>query len=140
MSKLPGLIPSIVGEKSSSHNLSGVPHPSVHPVTVCARSFVTLRLTSSLAPGRKGRYALRVRILKQFTFALAALFVAGLLARLAAAAFMLNQPKFLAMVVFAGVFLVTFTGLLFAGIAFLVETSLTRSQKRTPDQISWNWY
>lgn len=53
---------------------------------------------------------------------------------------MLNQSRILTVVVFVGVFLVTFTGLLFAGMAFLVETSLTRAQKRTPDQISWNWY
>lgn len=81
-----------------------------------------------------------MRILKQLTFALAAVFVAGLFARFAAATFMLNEPKALNVVVSAGVFLVTLTGLLFAGMAFLVETSLTRREKRTPDQISWNWY
>ncbi len=81
-----------------------------------------------------------VRILKQLTFTLAAVFVAGLLARLAAAMFTRNEPAVLTVVVFVGVFLVTFTGLLLAGMAFLVETSLTRSEKRTPDQISWNWY
>lgn len=53
---------------------------------------------------------------------------------------MLNQPKILSMVVSVGVFLVTFAGLLFVGMALLVETCLTRSQKRSPDQISWNWY
>ncbi|MGE5112127.1 MAG: hypothetical protein ACM3JB_14790 [Acidobacteriaceae bacterium] len=81
-----------------------------------------------------------MRILKQVTFVLAAVFVAGLLSRSAAALFMRNEPTVLTAVLFVGVFLVAFTGLLFAGMAFLVETSLTRRQKRTPDQISWNWY
>lgn len=81
-----------------------------------------------------------MRILKQITFALAALFIAGLLARLAANAFVLKEPRALTVVVFVGVFLVTFTGLLLAGMVFLVETSLTRSEKRAPDQVSWNWY
>jgi len=53
---------------------------------------------------------------------------------------MLHEATVLTVVVFVGVFLVTFSGLLFAGMAFSVETTLTRSQKRTPDQISWNWY
>lgn len=53
---------------------------------------------------------------------------------------MLKEPRVVTVVVFVGVFLVTFAGLLFAGMAFLVETSLTRSEKRAPDQISWNWY
>lgn len=123
-----------------NHFLSRVPLPAVQPVTVCSRSFVTLRRISSLAQALKWRYDLGVRILKQLTFALAAVFVAGLLARLAAALFTVNEPKVLTVVVFVGVFLVTFTGFLLAGIAFLVETSLARSQKRTPDQISWNWY
>jgi hypothetical protein len=83
---------------------------------------------------------LGVRILKQLTFAVAAVFLAGVLARLAAVLFLVNAPTVLTVVVFVGVFLVTFTGLLLAGMAFLVETSLTRSEKRTPDQISWNWY
>ena len=54
--------------------------------------------------------------------------------------FMLNEPRILSIVVFVGVFLVTFTALLLLGMAFLVETSLTQSAKRMPDQISWNWY
>ncbi len=120
--------------------LSKVLLPAVQPVTVCSRSFVTLRLISLLAQLQKRRYALGVRILRQITFALAAVLVAGLLARLATAMSMVNQPTALTVVVFVGVFLVTFTGLLLAGMAFLVETSLTRSRKRTPDQISWNWY
>ncbi len=95
--------------------------------------------TSSLAECGKWHYDLAVRILKQLTFALAAMFAAGLFARMAAA-MLLNQSTVLTMVVFVGVFLVTFTGLLFAGMAFSVETSLTRSSKRTPDQVSWNWY
>lgn len=81
-----------------------------------------------------------MRILKQLTFALAAVFVAGFLARSAAAAFMLKEPRVVTVVVFVGVLLVTFAGLFFAGMAFLVETSLTRREKRAPDQISWNWY
>jgi hypothetical protein len=81
-----------------------------------------------------------VRILKQLTYTLAAIFVAGLFARLAANAFMLKESRVLTLVVLAGVFLVTFAGLLLAGMAFLLETSLTRSEKRAPDQISWNWY
>ncbi len=84
-----------------------------------------------------------MRILKQLMFALASLFVAILVARFAVA--LSIQPGFggapvLTVVVFVGAFLVTFTGLLLAGMAFLVETSLTRREKRTPDQISWNWY
>jgi hypothetical protein len=80
-----------------------------------------------------------VRILKRLTFALAAVLVAVLSARGAAALF-INEPRVLTVVVFVGVFLVTFTGLLLAGMAFLVETSLTRREKRIPDQISWDWY
>ncbi len=99
-----------------------------------------LRPIRSLAQPQKWRYDLGVRILKQLAFALAAVSVAGFLARLAAAMFMLNEPMVLTVVVFVGVFLITLAGLLFAGMAFLVETSLTRTQKRTPDQISWNWY
>ena len=131
---------SVVGEKSASHFLSRVPLPAVQPVTDCSRSFVTLRPISSLAQCQKRGYDLGVRILKRLTFALAAAFVGGLLARLAAAPFMLHEATVLTVVVFVGVFLVTFSGLLFAGMAFSVETTLTRSQKRTPDQISWNWY
>ncbi|MDT8067311.1 MAG: hypothetical protein ROO76_04015 [Terriglobia bacterium] len=116
------------------------PLPAVQGVTVCSRSFVTLQAISSLAQQEKRRYDLGVRILKQLTFAVAAVFLAGVLARLAAVLFLVNAPTVLTVVVFVGVFLVTFTGLLLAGMAFLVETSLTRSEKRTPDQISWNWY
>ena len=95
---------------------------------------------SSLALPHKLRYDWGVRILKRFTFALAALVLAALSARGAATMFMLNEPKALSIVVFVGVFLVTFTALLLLGMAFLVETSLTQSAKRMPDQISWNWY
>lgn len=135
------------GRTESSSKLSDAPSalsrvgvPVVRPVTVCSRSFVTVRPVSSLALLRKVGYDAGVRILKQLTFALAALCVAGVLGRLAATTFLPNQPRALGVVVFVGVFLVTFTGLLFAGMAFLVETSLTRSEKQAPDQISWNWY
>ncbi len=84
-----------------------------------------------------------MRTLKRLTFALAALFVAVLLARLAVA--LSVQPELsgaaaLSIIVFVGVFLVTFGGILCAGMAFMVETSLTRHEKPTPDRISWNWY
>jgi hypothetical protein len=84
-----------------------------------------------------------VKLVKQLLFVLGSIIVAVFVARLAVALFV--QPGFdeatvLTAVVFVGAFLVTFTGLLLAGMAFLVETSLTQSEKRKPDQISWNWY